>query len=121
MIKKEKAQKYIDDPNIAIRLAKKAADLYKRKKSQLKTVKNDLQTFIRLVQAWATRRYTHVNKSTIAWVIVALLYFVNPLDAIPDFILGLGFVDDISVIGLVMNAIHKEIEEFREWEKSSKK
>ncbi|WP_205648824.1 DUF1232 domain-containing protein [Acuticoccus kandeliae] len=28
----------------------------------------------------------------------ALLYFVTPLDAVPDFILGLGFTDDATVL-----------------------
>jgi uncharacterized membrane protein YkvA (DUF1232 family) len=31
-------------------------------------------------------------------LLAALAYFVLPLDAVPDFILGLGFTDDLTVI-----------------------
>ncbi len=31
-------------------------------------------------------------------LIAALAYFVLPLDAIPDFFLGIGFTDDIGVL-----------------------
>ena len=33
-----------------------------------------------------------------ATLIGALVYFVTPLDAIPDFILGVGFGDDVTVL-----------------------
>lgn len=33
-----------------------------------------------------------------ATLIGALMYFVTPLDAIPDFIIGLGFGDDTAVL-----------------------
>ena len=31
-------------------------------------------------------------------LLAALAYFIMPIDAIPDFILGLGFTDDLTVI-----------------------
>lgn len=44
----------------------------------------------------------------------ALAYFVSPVDAIPDFIAGLGFTDDAAVLAAVvalvarhMNASHR--------------
>ena len=33
-----------------------------------------------------------------ATLIGALLYFVTPFDAIPDFLLGIGFSDDVTVL-----------------------
>ena len=35
----------------------------------------------------------------------ALAYFVMPVDLVPDFILGLGFVDDAAVLMAAINAI----------------
>ena len=35
----------------------------------------------------------------------ALLYFILPIDAIPDFILGFGLMDDIGVILFIWNRI----------------
>ena len=43
----------------------------------------------------------------------ALAYVVFPIDVIPDFIPGVGFIDDVFVIGLVMKSISDEIERFK--------
>ena len=49
----------------------------------------------------------------------AVLYVVSPIDVIPDFLLGVGFVNDASVLAFAVRKIHKEIEEFLEWERAS--
>ena len=43
----------------------------------------------------------------------ALAYVVFPIDMIPDFIPGVGFIDDVFVVGIVMKNISDEIERFR--------
>jgi uncharacterized membrane protein YkvA (DUF1232 family) len=45
----------------------------------------------------------------------AVLYFVVPLDVIPDFIFGLGFVDDIAVVAYVFGQVREEIRAFEQW------
>ena len=80
--------------------------------------KNDLQTAIALVKAWFAGEYREVNQSTLIAIVAAILYFVVPLDVIPDFIFGWGFVDDIAVIGYVFGQIKDEITAFREWHES---
>lgn len=42
-------------------------------------------------------------------LLAALAYFVLPLDIIPDFILGLGFTDDITVLATAIGAISAHI------------
>lgn len=42
-------------------------------------------------------------------LLAALAYFVLPVDAIPDFILGFGFTDDAAVIGAAITAIRGHI------------
>ena len=39
-------------------------------------------------------------KRCLPWLI-ALLYFVNPYDVVPDFLLGPGWLDDLAVFGLM--------------------
>ncbi len=48
-------------------------------------------------------------------VIAGLLYFISPVDLLPDFIPILGYVDDAFVISLVMNALGSEIERYQEY------
>ena len=40
-------------------------------------------------------------KKYLPWLI-ALLYFISPYDVVPDFLLGLGWLDDLVVFGLVL-------------------
>lgn len=80
---------------------------------------DDLKTLIRMVRAWASRKYKNVSKQTIAYTIAAIIYFVTPTDFMPDFILGLGFLDDIAVLKWVMGQIKEDLEEFKKWEQSN--
>jgi uncharacterized membrane protein YkvA (DUF1232 family) len=57
---------------------------------------------------------------TIVWAIAAIIYFVSPIDLIPDFIPVVGYLDDVVVIGWVAASISTDIENFREWEESQK-
>jgi uncharacterized membrane protein YkvA (DUF1232 family) len=69
-----------------------------------------------MMKAWATRRYPKVPAKTILYVIGAVLYFVSPIDAIPDFLPVIGFLDDAFIITLVMRAIRADVQAFRDWE-----
>jgi uncharacterized membrane protein YkvA (DUF1232 family) len=42
-------------------------------------------------------------------LLAALGYFVLPTDAIPDFVFGLGFTDDIAVLTAVIAAVRAHI------------
>src|SRR5690606_5785677 len=44
--------------------------------------------------------YPEVPWFTIATVVLALLYLLNPFDIIPDFVPGIGYVDDLSVLAI---------------------
>lgn len=39
--------------------------------------------------------------------VVAAIYVIMPIDLIPDFILGLGQIDDVSVLGIALFAMTK--------------
>jgi len=44
-------------------------------------------------------------------LVAALAYFVTPFDFIPDFILGVGFIDDASVLMAALTAVRGSIKE----------
>jgi uncharacterized membrane protein YkvA (DUF1232 family) len=43
-------------------------------------------------------------------LLAALAYFVMPFDVIPDFILGLGFTDDMAVLFAALNVIRTHMQ-----------
>ncbi len=56
-----------------------------------------------------------VDTSTYLAITGALAYVVFPIDLIPDFIIGAGFLDDAFVVGVVMKRIADEIEKFKNY------
>ena len=76
----------------------------------------DIQLLVRLVRASANGKYTGVSVQTLAVIVASILYFISPLDLIPDFIPGVGYVDDAAVIAWVLRSIAEELDDFRRWE-----
>ncbi|PRY12010.1 uncharacterized membrane protein YkvA (DUF1232 family) [Pontibacter ummariensis] len=79
-------------------------------------VKDYMQTFIRLVKAYMNGDYRNVATKSLVIGVAVLLYFVSPLDIIPDFLPALGILDDISLMAWFMDTFQKEIVKFRQWE-----
>jgi uncharacterized membrane protein YkvA (DUF1232 family) len=48
--------------------------------------------------------------------VVAIIYFVSPIDLLPDWIPLGGFIDDAAVIGFVLKQINTDLEQFLKWE-----
>jgi uncharacterized membrane protein YkvA (DUF1232 family) len=72
----------------------------------------------RLTKAYATGKYRDVPWKSLLIVLAAFLYFLNPLDLVPDAIPVLGLSDDFSVLLWVYNAVRSEVDKFLIWEKS---
>ena len=112
---KRKAEDFVKDPDKTSRLADKAWEKLERSKMRLREVQDDIADMIRLAKAWVRGEYTMIPWKAIVAIIAALIYFVNPFDAIPDFIPFFGFGDDISVVMIVLSAVRKDLEQFRHW------
>jgi uncharacterized membrane protein YkvA (DUF1232 family) len=52
---------------------------------------------------------------TIAAITTALLYVFMPIDLIPDFIPGLGFIDDLAVLTFVTGWIETDLHKYLDW------
>ena len=59
--------------------------------------------------------YTNIPWFTIAAVTTSLLYVFSPIDLIPDFIPGLGFIDDLTVISFVTGWIESDLHRYLDW------
>lgn len=114
---KNKAEEYARDPEKAKNLMDEAMKKAKGKNmGPLDEVWGYLTGLIRMVRAYYTKQYTDVPWKTIVLVIAAIVYFVSPIDLIPDFILGLGLMDDAVVIAFVVNQIRVDLDRFLTWE-----
>lgn len=59
--------------------------------------------------------YTKVPWFTIATIAFSFLYILNPLDIIPDFIPGLGYIDDMAVITFGLRFIESDLHNYLDW------
>lgn len=59
--------------------------------------------------------YPNVPWLTIATVVLVLLYVFNPLDIIPDFIPGIGYIDDLAVMSIGMGWIETDLHKYLDW------
>lgn len=78
----------------------------------------DTGTIANLALDYAKRKYRAVSRKTIITIIAALLYFLNPFDLIPDFLVA-GYLDDAVIIGYVVKIIQDEIRSYRLWKEGN--
>ncbi len=94
-------------------------DAYKKlakNEDAVSKVSQDVRVLLRLTKAWGTKQYRGIPWRSVLYAVAALIYFVNPVDVIPDALLGIGFVDDVAVLTAVISAIQKDLIRFQDWE-----
>lgn len=100
-----------------LRVVKQAYEKLWKNEGGMARAKTDLALLASLVQAWARGDYRDVPWRSLVYAVGALLYFISPIDLIPDFIAGLGFVDDVAVAIAVVKAIRKDLDRYAQWER----
>ena len=78
----------------------------------------NLRVIIRMIRAYANGSYRDVPWKSLMALIAGVVYFVMPLDLLPDFIPFTGFLDDFTVVMLISGAFQKDIEDFLFWEEN---
>jgi len=104
------------DKNRTKQLLQDAVNKAYQNRNQLKAVWEDLMAVCRMLKAWSKGDYQSVPWKTIVLSLATVIYFLNPFDMAPDFIPGVGYLDDAVVLGFVVNSIKKELEKFLHWE-----
>src|SRR5688572_27812048 len=93
-----RAAKYAEDPKALDQLVDEASAKAQKNKRPLARAFRDLKQLMRMLRAYASGRYRKLPWRTLVLVAAAVLYFVMPLDFIPDFFFGIGLLDDAAVI-----------------------
>ena len=98
--------KYINDEAIMDKIDK----AYPALKSALKNVR----VLYALFKDSVNEKYK-LPPASVAMIGGGLLYFILPVDLIPDFIPVIGYLDDLAVLTTIMNSLNTEIREYRIW------
>ena len=106
-----------DAKNYLVRAEKKMDDT-KSDTDKIKELFENMKILVQLVKDVMSGEYKKVPYVCIATVIGAIVYFVSPVDALPDVLPALGFVDDAAVIALVLAAFKDYIDDYVAWKNS---
>ncbi|MCT8190748.1 DUF1232 domain-containing protein [Pseudomonas monteilii] len=89
-----------------------------RKGPRIGQLREDVKLLQSLCLAWWRGEYRAISPKALVTIVAGLLYFVSPIDAIPDWLLGVGLLDDIAVLGWVLKTVADELARFRAWRDS---
>ncbi|WP_338872429.1 YkvA family protein [Spirosoma sp. SC4-14] len=81
--------------------------------------REQLNIVTRLLRAYASGEYRQIPWKTLIRMIAVLIYFVSPIDILPDFLPIVGLSDDIALMLWLFSGIKDDIEKFRQWEGSA--
>jgi len=76
---------------------------------------SEIPILIALVKAYIEKRYLDIPIGSIIAVVGALIYFLSPIDLLPDFFPAIGLVDDAAVIGVALKLVHDDVKEYKAW------
>jgi uncharacterized membrane protein YkvA (DUF1232 family) len=88
---------------------------FKHVPERLKKVVSQVKLLYELIRAYIDGSYREIPWVSIATAVAALIYFLAPIDLIPDVIPGIGYVDDLLVVRFALTAIGSDLKTFCEW------
>jgi uncharacterized membrane protein YkvA (DUF1232 family) len=74
-----------------------------------------------MVKAYASGEYRIIPWSTIIKIVAVLIYFISPIDVIPDFLPVVGLTDDLALVMWLFSSLKTDLENFIAWEKGELK
>jgi uncharacterized membrane protein YkvA (DUF1232 family) len=76
---------------------------------------DDFKLLIAVVRDYRRGMYRKIPFWTIAAIVGALLYVLNPLDLIPDFIPLVGQIDDAAVVAACLLMVRQDLHKYKKW------
>lgn len=74
-----------------------------------------LSLSMQMLRDYKAKTYTNIPWRTIALIVAAILYFINPFDIIPDFIPFLGYTDDAVAFAAIFKSAQIDLQNYCKW------
>ena len=78
----------------------------------------DIKTSFSLIRDWFNGTYDKVPARMVVSLVGALIYFISPLDVIPDWVPMAGLVDDAAILAFVFKLSEADLNIYRRWKQS---
>ena len=79
-----------------------------------------IPVMIPMIRSYVRKEYTEIPIGSIISMISALIYFVSPVDIIPDFLPVVGYLDDAAVVAACIKLVKSDIDDYKQWRKINK-
>jgi uncharacterized membrane protein YkvA (DUF1232 family) len=93
-------------------VSKKASKLNFAKFSKLL---KQLTLSFQMLKDYKSKVYTNIPWKTIALIVAAILYFINPFDIIPDFLPVIGYTDDAIAFAAIFKSAQTDLMDYCIW------
>lgn len=113
-----RASTIINDKTKASETIKEALGKAVTNKGALEGVWSKLVLLFAVSKDYINGDYTEIPKRSIIAILGGLIYFLSPIDVVPDFIPVLGFIDDVFILNLVYKQVLKDLEKYKTWKDS---
>jgi len=110
-----KASAILNNKNKASKTITDALGKAVSNKGELDGIWNKLLLLFAVSKDYVSGNYTQIPKRSIVAILGGLVYFLSPVDVVPDFIPVLGFIDDIFILNLVYKQVVKDLEIYKKW------
>jgi uncharacterized membrane protein YkvA (DUF1232 family) len=117
-----KAGRYASNGARLFELAKKVLAKSQQKgfREGMSEVQGQVQLLVRLIRAYASGDYRRLPWKSLLSVVGVLIYFVSPIDFIPDFLPIVGLTDDLALILWLFRTLSNDLTDFSQWEKENR-
>ena len=114
-----KAEQLIKDPEKAKKKLEEAYNKAMDKKGPLEKVWEELQLMYRLMRDWISGSYKEIPTGSIIAIVGGFLYFLSPIDVIPDIIPVAGYVDDVFVLTIIIKQVNADLQKYKIWKEKA--
>lgn len=112
----KEAEKIISDKSATSKKLNEAFDKLKSiNDGPIKSIVEDVMLMIDIIGAYIQGIYKQIPLNTVIALLAALVYFVSPIDAIPDFLPGIGYIDDALIIAMTLKFAHADLQIYKNW------
>src|SRR6056297_512391 len=85
---------------------------------RLNRFSSDIKLMFSMLRDYWQGNYREVPWKSVAAIAGALVYVMNPMDVIPDLILGFGFIDDAGVVALCLKMVESDLLRYAAWKQN---
>lgn len=117
----EKAKELIDNPEKVSAVLEKAVSLCDDL-GQIRIIGKhfrEASLVCNMLNDYICKRYTKIPTATVITLLAAVLYFISPIDIIPDFLPLIGHLDDMMVFAFVRDAAKVDLKKYEKWKKEN--